>query len=151
MHNVELARRGFLKASALIGGGLALTATIPLAAHAAAADGAAEGGTLNAFVTINPDNTITIIGKNPEIGQGIKTMLPMLILAVGGMALMLSFMAIYLVWVGSESPDDPGQAASRAAVTGSTSGSSARAAIRVGSPAPAPIWAASTPCAPAML
>src|SRR5690606_7114677 len=57
--------------------GLALTATIPFAAGAAT--GMAEGASLNAFVTISPDNIITIVGKNPEIGQGIKTMLPMLI------------------------------------------------------------------------
>lgn len=78
MRNLELGRRGFLKASALVGGGLALTASLPMAARAMAADGV-EPAMLNAFVSINPDNTITIIGKNPEIGQGIKTMLPMLI------------------------------------------------------------------------
>ncbi|MEO5707142.1 MAG: molybdopterin cofactor-binding domain-containing protein [Alteraurantiacibacter sp.] len=81
MRNVELARRGFLKASALLGGGLALTVTLPMAARAVAAPGAAadDAGALGAFITISPDNMITIIGKNPEIGQGIKTMLPMLI------------------------------------------------------------------------
>src|SRR5690554_884691 len=72
----SLGRRTFLKASALAGGGLALAATMPMAARAATGGAAAE---LNAFITINPDNTITIVGKNPEIGQGIKTMLPMLI------------------------------------------------------------------------
>ena len=71
-----LNRRSFLKVSALAGGGLALTASFPMAAHAMAD---AAPAALNAFITISPDNVITIVGKNPEIGQGIKTMLPMLI------------------------------------------------------------------------
>lgn len=71
-----LARRSFLKVTALAGGGLTLSASFATSAVAADDVTAAE---LNAFVTINPDNTITIVGKNPEIGQGIKTMLPMLI------------------------------------------------------------------------
>ncbi|KPL68235.1 hypothetical protein SZ64_08940 [Erythrobacter sp. SG61-1L] len=75
---VTLSRRTLLKVSALSGGGFALSAAIPMVARAAAVSGEAAG-TLNAFVTIAADNTITIVGKNPEIGQGIKTMLPMLI------------------------------------------------------------------------
>lgn len=74
-----LSRRTLLKAGALAGGGLVLTATMPLVARAATAGAAAKGAQLNAFITISPDNVITIVGKNPEIGQGIKTMLPMLI------------------------------------------------------------------------
>lgn len=73
----QLGRRAFLKVSALAGGGLAMSASFSVAAHAAA--GEAASAELNAFVTISPDNVITIVGKNPEIGQGIKTMLPMLI------------------------------------------------------------------------
>ena len=34
---------------------------------------------MNTYVAISPDGTIRITAKNPEIGQGIKTMLPMLI------------------------------------------------------------------------
>lgn len=75
---MTLSRRTLLKAGALAGGGLMLTASMPMIAKAATAAGSSDT-TLNAYVSIAPDNTITIVGKNPEIGQGIKTMLPMLI------------------------------------------------------------------------
>ncbi|HEY6815271.1 MAG TPA: molybdopterin cofactor-binding domain-containing protein [Croceibacterium sp.] len=72
-------RRTLLKVGALAGGGLMLTATMPMVARAATAAGTPALAELNAYVSIAPDNVITIVGKNPEIGQGIKTMLPMLI------------------------------------------------------------------------
>ena len=74
-------RRQFLRASAIAGGGLLLStyldafaATDALAAGAAPADFAP-----NAFIRIAPDGVVTIVAKNPEIGQGVKTMLPMII------------------------------------------------------------------------
>jgi isoquinoline 1-oxidoreductase beta subunit len=72
-------RRAFLKASAIAGGGLLLHAVLPAAARAALTAPSADTATLNAFVRIAPDGIVTIIAKNPEIGQGVKTMLPMLI------------------------------------------------------------------------
>jgi len=74
-----VSRRDFLKVSALAGGGLLLASYAePLEAISAVSGRAAEA-TLGAYVRITPDNVITITAKNPEIGQGIRTMLPMLI------------------------------------------------------------------------
>src|SRR5262245_6393345 len=33
----------------------------------------------NVYITVNPDNTFTLIAKNPETGQGMRNALPMLI------------------------------------------------------------------------
>ncbi|HYA73142.1 MAG TPA: molybdopterin cofactor-binding domain-containing protein, partial [Roseiarcus sp.] len=76
-------RRAFLSASAAAGGGLLLHAMLPPLADVAmaqtSADAAGEAAPLNAFIRIAPDGVVTIMSKNPEIGQGVKTMLPMAI------------------------------------------------------------------------
>ncbi len=73
-------RRTFLSASMAIGGGLLLHAILPHLARAETADAVTEvAHALNAFIAIAPDGIVTIIAKNPEIGQGVKTMLPMMI------------------------------------------------------------------------
>ena len=73
---IDLDRRLFLSASLAAGGALIFGVHAD-GAEAAAATG--SGAELGAFVRIAPDNRITIIAKNPEVGQGVRTMLPMLI------------------------------------------------------------------------
>ncbi len=74
-------RRSFLRVTALAGGGILLGSYIKFGetAEAFAASTAAAETALGNFIRITPDGIVTIIAKNPEIGQGVKTMLPMLI------------------------------------------------------------------------
>jgi len=77
-----LDRRGFLRASALTGGGMLLAYYVePVTKALAQAPQAPPPVTLTpaAFIRVAPDGIVTIMGKNPEIGQGIKTTLPMII------------------------------------------------------------------------
>lgn len=74
MTGLALSRRGFVSASLLAGGGLLFDLRVP----SATAEGAG-GAIVTAFVRILPDNRVVIGAKNAEIGQGQKTMLPMLI------------------------------------------------------------------------
>jgi isoquinoline 1-oxidoreductase beta subunit len=73
VREAPLSRRTFLKASALVGGGLLLEFHVP------STRAATTGAALNAYLKVTPDGIVTITAKNPEIGQGVKTMLPMLI------------------------------------------------------------------------
>jgi len=73
-----LDRRTFFKVGALAGGGLALEALLP-APLLGAGKPTSPPAELGAFVSITPAGLITIMSKNPEIGQGISTSLPMLI------------------------------------------------------------------------
>ncbi|HTW74767.1 MAG TPA: molybdopterin cofactor-binding domain-containing protein [Steroidobacteraceae bacterium] len=83
-----VSRRAFLRASLTAGGGLALALSLPQLAEAGAerVTGLAEGGaaegaetSLSAYIRIAPDGITTIMAKNPEMGQGVKTSLPMMI------------------------------------------------------------------------
>lgn len=77
--NLVLERRSFLKISLLAGGGVMFGLTTE---HRAEAQGRGNQGPTpepQNFIKVAPDGTVTIIAKNPELGQGVKTMLPMLI------------------------------------------------------------------------
>src|SRR5882757_9803696 len=77
---MQVSRRSFLgiTVSALSSGGV-LFGTFT--ESVASAQQPPQGPPLSpdAFIRITPDGTITLLSRNPEIGQGIKTMLPMLI------------------------------------------------------------------------
>ena len=80
-----LNRRSFLRVSAIAGGGLLISAYLEPAENALAATPAQGQApptanlTPNAFIRISPEGIVTITAKNPEVGQGVRTMLPMLI------------------------------------------------------------------------
>jgi isoquinoline 1-oxidoreductase beta subunit len=81
---LALDRRMFLRVTALAGGGLLLAPVLEPLERALAATKASKPATaaearIGEFIRIAPDGAITIVAKNPEIGQGVKTMLPMLI------------------------------------------------------------------------
>jgi isoquinoline 1-oxidoreductase beta subunit len=77
----RVSRRDFLRVSAIAGGGVLLASYLePLeAAEAFGTAAPSSDAALNAFVRLTPDGIVTIVAKNPEVGQGMKTMLPMLI------------------------------------------------------------------------
>ena len=79
--NPRLDRRAFLQVSAVAGGGLLIGLYAPNVLAQGRGGGPASAASLapNTYITIHPDNTFTIIAKNPETGQGIKTALPMII------------------------------------------------------------------------
>jgi isoquinoline 1-oxidoreductase beta subunit len=76
MSALALSRRGLLVGGALAGGGLWLG----LAPAGAASEADARlHARLNPWVRIAPDGMVTIMAHNPEIGQGTKTSIPMLV------------------------------------------------------------------------
>lgn len=70
-------RRDFLKVSVATGGGLLIGITIPRFAVLTAP--ATSDVRLNVYLSIAPDDCVTITAPVPEIGQGVRTALPMLV------------------------------------------------------------------------
>lgn len=80
MNTIDVSRRQFLKVTALGSGGIMLSLTVPGFAATGENGGVLIGsGDLNAFVKIDSDGVITIYASKPEMGQGIRTSLPMII------------------------------------------------------------------------
>jgi len=78
--SIRFDRRDFLRVTSLAGGGLLLGTwldfgTVGVLGAAEVADEFMP----NAFIRIMPSGAVTIMAKNPEVGQGVKTMLPMLV------------------------------------------------------------------------
>jgi isoquinoline 1-oxidoreductase subunit beta len=82
MQNKQLDRRSFIKVSTLAGGGIMIslyTGSELLAQGNPQAAPAPTPINPNTYIKIHPDNTFTIVAKNPETGQGIRNALPMII------------------------------------------------------------------------
>ncbi len=76
LHELTVSRRTFVGGAA----GLTFAMTVSgLVSEAVAATGRDGDNTVNAYVTIRADNTITIMSPAAEMGQGIMTCLPLIV------------------------------------------------------------------------
>src|SRR4051812_48946418 len=79
-NTTKLDRRSFLQISALAGGGVMIGMYAPsVLAQGGRGGGAATVPAIADYITVNSDNTFTIVAQNPETGQGIRHSLPMII------------------------------------------------------------------------
>jgi isoquinoline 1-oxidoreductase beta subunit len=78
MGSTGITRRDFIKVSASATGALVVGFYLPFDERTVVAQ-TAETFAPNAFLQIFPDGSVSIMAKNPEIGQGVKTSLPMII------------------------------------------------------------------------
>src|SRR5256714_10500595 len=79
MKSKSISRRMFLQVSSITGGGILLGLYFKPSIFG---EGHQPPGVVpvpSPFIRITPDGIVTIIAKNPEIGQGVKTSLPMTI------------------------------------------------------------------------
>lgn len=74
----QISRRSFIKVSAIAGSGMLLSFSF-LNAMENKENTSEFIFSPNAYIKINGDNTITLMAPNPEIGQGVKTSLPLII------------------------------------------------------------------------
>ncbi len=76
--SVRLSRRDFCKVGATAGGGLIVGFSVPIESSARIV-APTEPPVLNAYVQIDPDGTVILTAPCPEIGQGVRTSLPMIL------------------------------------------------------------------------
>jgi isoquinoline 1-oxidoreductase beta subunit len=75
-------RRAFLKTTVAASAGLVVACFVPVALRKALAEGAPAAKPPvppNAFIHIAPDNSVTVLLKHSEMGQGVWTSLPMVV------------------------------------------------------------------------
>src|SRR6185295_20052639 len=74
-------RRELIRVSSIVGGGILFAAQIDTleAATTPFSTSMIPDFVPNAFIRMTPDGIATIINKNPELGQGVKNMYPMII------------------------------------------------------------------------
>ena len=82
-NSLNFSRRGFLKTSALAGGGMLIGFNFLSACKSKASPpvdiSKLDFNDFNAFIKISEEGYVTIFSPNPEIGQGVKTAMPMII------------------------------------------------------------------------
>ena len=77
---LQLTRRGFIKLTGVAGGGFVLALSLGPAAEKALAQGEpAADANLNPYVQIRADGKVVLFAKNPDVGQGVKTSLPLIV------------------------------------------------------------------------
>src|SRR5260221_4322938 len=72
-------RRSFLRASSLAGGGMLLGMYFKPAIFAQPQQRPQAALVPSSFIRIAADGTVTIMAQDPETGQGVRTMLPMIV------------------------------------------------------------------------
>ncbi|HEY0801265.1 MAG TPA: molybdopterin cofactor-binding domain-containing protein, partial [Steroidobacteraceae bacterium] len=78
--NSKIDRRGFIKAGAAIGGGLALSIGLPtVLRRAGVAAETSKGFAPNAFIRIDRQGVVTLVMPMVEMGQGTYTSIPMIL------------------------------------------------------------------------
>jgi isoquinoline 1-oxidoreductase beta subunit len=79
MSTLTVSRRNFLRVSALAGGGMLLALHVDDLGEMFAQGFRPAALSPSSFIKITPDGVITIVAKNPEVGQAVKTSMVMLI------------------------------------------------------------------------